>query len=139
MSIKKLNPYINFNGVADQAIALYEQALGAKVEGLMRWGDVPETKVGEAHKERVMHAMLHLGGGIVMLSDGPPNATVAKEGNVDIVLDFDDVEDMTAKFDALAAGGKVTHPLHDTFWGAKFGMLTDQFGVRWMFNCEKKT
>jgi len=27
-------------------------------------------------------------------------------------------------------------PLQDTFWGAKFGMLTDAFGLRWMFNCE---
>ena len=25
-------------------------------------------------------------------------------------------------------------PLQDTFWGAKFGMLTDKFGINWMFN-----
>lgn len=28
-------------------------------------------------------------------------------------------------------------PLQDMFWGARFGMLTDQFGVRWMINFEK--
>jgi PhnB protein len=45
---------------------------------------------------------------------------------------------MAKSFDALANGGKVTMPLQDTFWGAKFGTLTDTFGINWMFNCEKK-
>ena len=30
---------------------------------------------------------------------------------------------------------KVTQPLQDTCWGARFGMLTDRFGVQWMFIC----
>ena len=55
-----------------------------------------------------------------------------------IVLDFADVEEMTKAFDALSEGGKVTLPLQDTFWGAKFGLLTDAYGVNWMFNCELK-
>jgi PhnB protein len=45
---------------------------------------------------------------------------------------------MAKAFELLSAGGKVTLPIQDTFWGAKFGMLTDAFGVRWMFNCETK-
>jgi len=35
-------------------------------------------------------------------------------------------------------GGQVTMPLQDTFWGARFGMLTDAFAIRWMFNCHLK-
>ena len=50
-------------------------------------------------------------------------------------LDFDDVGEMTQKFTALAHGGQVSLALQRTFWGATFGMLTDAFGVRWMFNC----
>jgi PhnB protein len=45
---------------------------------------------------------------------------------------------MAARFDALASGGKVKMPLQDTFWGARFGMLTDAFNINWMFNCEKR-
>jgi PhnB protein len=45
---------------------------------------------------------------------------------------------MAGKFDALAAGGKVSMPLQDTFWGARFGMLTDAFGIHWMFNAQLK-
>jgi PhnB protein len=139
MSIKQINPYLNFNGTADKAIQLYEKALGAKTVNVMRFGDVPAgMPIAPGDKNRVMHAVLQLGAGTIMLSDTMPNAPVASEGNVTVSLDFDDVGDMTAKFDALGAGGKVTMPLADTFWGAKFGMLTDAFGVRWMLNCDTK-
>ncbi|MGI8636408.1 MAG: VOC family protein [Segetibacter sp.] len=32
----------------------------------------------------------------------------------------------------------MTMELQDTFWGARFGMLKDKFGVSWMFNHELK-
>ena len=73
-----------------------------------------------------------------MLSDTMPDMPVTTKGNVQIALHFTDVTDMAKKFDALAAGGTVTMALQDTFWGARFGMLTDAFGVQWMFNCELK-
>ena len=37
-------------------------------------------------------------------------------------------------FEALKEGGAVDMPLQDVFWGARFGILTDKFGVKWMFN-----
>jgi PhnB protein len=135
MPILKLNPYLNFDGTADQAIELYEKALGAKVEAVSRFGDNAETKVPPEHKNRVLHALLHIGAGVVMISDSMPGMPVPKESNVHITLDFDDAEEMKKKFDALADGGKVTMPLQDTFWGARFGMLTDPYGIHWMFNC----
>lgn len=138
MSIKNLNRYLNFNGTAEKAIKLYESALGAKTASISRFGDVPGMDVAPEHKSRVMHSLLRIGEGVIMISDTQPNAPVATEGNTQVALHFDDVEDMTKKFDALAAGGKVAFPVHDTFWGAKFGMLTDAYGVRWMFNCDLK-
>ena len=137
MSITKLSPYLNFNGTADKAVALYQRALGAKTEAIQRFGEIPGTTVPEEHKHRVMHARLQLGGGAVMISDTPPGTPVASEGNVHVCLELDDIADANAKFAALAEGGKVTMPLQDTFWGARFGMLTDAYGVRWMFNCTK--
>jgi PhnB protein len=139
MSIKQLNPYLMFNGTAEQAIKLYETALGATTEGPMRFGDAPGGDPASAHKDRVIHALLHIGGGAIMVSDSMPDNPVPLEGNVHVCLDFDDAAEMTKKFDALAAGGKVTMPLQDTFWGATFGTLTDAFGIQWMFNCTKKT
>ena len=138
MAVKTINPYLNFTGNAAQAIKLYESALGAKTEQISRFGEAEGMPVAPEHKDRVMHAMLQIGGGVVMLSDVPPGMPIATESNTHVALHFDDVAETTKRFEALAVGGKVTMPLQDTFWGARFGMLTDAFGIRWMFNCELK-
>lgn len=139
MAIRNLNPYLCFEGTAQKAIDLYTQALGAKVEGAMRYGDVPGNDQPAATKDLVMHAKLQIGGGVVMVSDARPGDRVATSGKqVQIALDFDDPKDMARKFDALSQGAKIEMPLQDMFWGAKFGMLTDAFGVSWMFNCDHK-
>jgi PhnB protein len=138
MAIESLNPYLFFNGNAAAAIAFYESALGARPDGVMHWGDVPGMDVPPGHEKRVMHSQLFLGKGIVMVSDGGPGEDVPFGRNVRITLNYTDVAEMTERFDALAQGGEITMPLADTFWGATFGMLTDKFGVAWMFNCDKK-
>jgi PhnB protein len=38
-------------------------------------------------------------------------------------------------FEKLSDGGVVRMPLIDAPWGARFGMLTDRFGIQWMVNC----
>lgn len=138
MSIKSLNPYLHFDGTAEKAIKLYESVLGARTEGLMRFGEMPGNHPAPENKDRIMHSTLHIGPAVLMVSDTMSGAPAAKDGNVHVVLHYDDVAEMTRAFDALAAGGKVDMPLADTFWGARFGMLTDAFGIEWMFNCEVK-
>ena len=137
MSVQKLNPYIHFNGNAEKAIQLYESALGAKVGNIMRHGDMPGTSV-PSDKNLMMHAVLRIGEGEIMLSDTVSSAPVAVGTNMQIALHFVDEAETARAFDALAAGGRINMPLQDTFWGAKFGMLTDAYGVQWMFDCEKK-
>jgi PhnB protein len=138
MAIKQLNPYLNFNGTADKAIKLYESALGAKTESIQRFGDIPGNTPAPEHKDRVIHALLRLGPGIIMISDSQPGSPVTPQGPMFVCVDFDDPSDMGRRFEALSAGGKVTMPLQDTFWGAKFGILTDAYGIQWMFNCTTK-
>jgi|SRR5581483_2463735 len=140
MSIRRVNPYILLNGTAGKAIELYQTALGAKTEAMMHWGDGPGacTEVPAEHKNRVMHAMLRVGDDVLMLSDCPPDQPLTAGDTVQIALDFTDADEMSKAFDTLGAGGKVTCPIADQFWGAKFGTLTDAYGVRWMFNCEVK-
>ena len=133
-----LNPYLAFNGTAEKAIKLYETALGAKTEGPMRFGEVPGMKISPENKNRIMHARLQIGDGVLMVSDAMPDQPVKTDGNAHVCLHFDDAQDMARRFEALAAGGQVTQALHDTFWGATFGMLKDAYGVSWMFNCPKK-
>ena len=86
----------------------------------------------------MIHAKLHIGGGVITISDSQPGSPFIVGNNNYVCLDFDDAADMAKKFDALAAGGKVEMPLQDTFWGAKFGIAQDAYGIGWMFNCEHK-
>lgn len=139
MAIRQLNPYLNYNGDAAKAAKLYESALDAKIETLSRFGDMPGSTAPPEHRERVMHAVLRFGDkGVIMMSDIQPGMPHTPGTNAYVCLDFDDSEEMGSKFQALSAGGKVIMPLADTFWGARFGMLVDAYGIQWMFNCEKK-
>jgi PhnB protein len=138
MSVIKLNPSLAFDGHARSAIRLYEEALGATTENLMRFADAPPPMgnlKSPEHGERVLYALLRIGAGELMVMDAPPGVRVATDGNVQISIEVDGLEDLTRKFDALARGGTVTMALQDAFWGARFGMLTDAFGVRWMLSC----
>jgi PhnB protein len=138
MSIKKLNPYLTFNGKAQEAIHLYEKALGAKPDGIIRFKDVPGMEATPENADRIMHALLRIDDQVLMVSDTMPKDPAPAESNTHVCVDFNNLSDLVKAFDTLAAGGKATYPVHDTFWGAKFGMLTDAFGVRWMLNCEQK-
>lgn len=130
--IRNLIPYVSFDGEAADAIAHYQRALGAEVAELMRFADMKDHPFGPDANERVMHAMLTVGGASLMLSDIPPGTGLERGRGMNIVIELDDVAELRTRFDALAEGGEVTMPLHDAFWGATFGTLTDRFGVRWM-------
>jgi PhnB protein len=137
MSIRQLNPYLHFNGDADQAIRLYERALGARTEQLSRWSEAPGSmQVNPQDKNRVMHATLSIGEATVMLADAPSDHPAPRQSNVQLSLAFSDVAELEQRFAALAAGGQVELPPQDMFWGARFGMLTDAHGIRWMLSCE---
>lgn len=131
MAIRQLNPYIHFNGEAEAAIKLYEEALGAKVVMLTRYAEAP-MPMPDDHERRIMHAELRVDDHPLMLSDGPPGTTMASRSAMQVALDFTDRAAMTRAFALLAAGGEVAMPLQDMFWGGHMGMLIDRFGVRWM-------
>jgi PhnB protein len=138
MAITKLNPYLNFNGTAEKAIKHYESALGAKTESVQRFGDVPGDESSPENKNRIMHAVLQIGDTVIMISDCPPSMAVTAGNNVSVVLDIDDPAELDRRFAALSAGGKITMPVNNTFWGARFGMLVDAYGIPWMLNCHLK-
>ncbi|MFO0749533.1 MAG: VOC family protein [Myxococcota bacterium] len=138
MAIKKLNPYLMFNGNGAAAIETYVSALGAKVEAVSRYGDTPGSQVPAEFGNLMMQAVLRLGESVVMLTDTTPDRAVPFGSNVQIALDVDDPADMDARFAALSAGGKVIMAPQETFWGARFGVCSDAFGVVWMFNCDLK-
>jgi PhnB protein len=132
-----VNPYLTFGGTCEAAMNFYQQALQGQLVSLSHF-DSAQMPVPAGYEKKVLHAVLQFGKATLMASDCLPDHPLTVGNNVTLSLDFDDAADQEAKFNALAAGGQVTMALQDTFWGARFGMLTDQFGINWMLNCELK-
>lgn len=133
----KLTPYINFGGNAREALDFYKNALNGNVQQLSTYGESPMPS-DEDYKDKVMHARFVFDGNMIMVSDVFKGQPVSTNGNIQLSVDVDDESKLDKVFTKMAEGGNITMPLADQFWGARFGMLTDKFGVGWMFNCEKK-
>lgn len=128
--------YLMFNGNAEEAINFYAQALGGKVLFMQRFKDAP-MPVGEGWGDKIMHASMEVDGFTLMFSDAKENEAPVTGDNVHLSLNFHSEEETTKIFAALSAGGSVTMPLEDTFWGAYFGMCRDKYGINWMFNYDR--
>lgn len=127
-------PYLTFKGQTKEAFEFYAKALGGEIAFMQTFGESGQ-EVAEEDKNKVMHAMFKAGDLTIMASDTNshhPNITVGD--NVSLSLNFTDEASIDKTFAAMSEGSKITMPLEKTFWNAKFGMLTDKFGINWMFN-----
>lgn len=134
MTIRNVQPYLHFNGNCKEALAFYQQVFGATPGGLMHFDDVPGMPVPEGAAGLVMHTELLLGNTRILMSDVPPKSPVPFGHNVEIFVEIAETNLVDDTFAALSAGGSVVLPMADTFWGSRFGMLLDKFGVHWMLS-----
>jgi PhnB protein len=133
--MKAFQPYLNFDGNTRQAMEFYHTCFGGDLS-IQTFGDV-KAPGPPGSENRVMHASLTNGrGAILMASDTMPGMTFTPGNNVINNVDCESVDEIERVFAAMSDGGKVTMPLQDQFWGARFGMLVDKFGMHWMFNCQ---
>jgi PhnB protein len=77
------------------------------------------------------------GDAILMASDNMPGMRYTQGNSYWVSVQCESLEEIEKLFPLFSDGGKVSMPLQDTFWNARFGMLTDRYGVNWMFNFEK--
>ncbi len=140
-----VTPYLSFPGTTREAYAFYAKALGATIETMMSYADMPappaDAGAGCAEGgpppagDGIMHACLKLpGGAMIFAGDVPPGMPFDGIKGVMIAVQYDTVDQAHSAFHALAQGGQVTMPLAPAFWAQTFGMLTDRFGVAWAVN-----
>lgn len=131
----KIEPYLFFEGRCEEAIEFYKRALGATVSFVMRYAESPEPPppgtLPPGSEQKIMHASVHIGGALVMMSDGMCGGQPGFKG-FSLSLVCPDADAASEAFAALAEGGQVSVPLGKTFWAPLFGMVTDRFGVAWM-------
>jgi len=140
-----LTPYLSFDGHTREAFAFYEKALGASIQAMLCYADMPASAApsdgcGDAAPptgDGIMHASLVLPGGAMLFAgDTPPGMVHEGPKGMMLALQYDTVEQAHGVFQALSQGGQVTMPLAPTFWAKTFGMLTDRFGISWAVNGE---
>ena len=131
----KLNPYLNFDGNAREAMEYYQGVLGGSlvINTFGEFGDAHDSNA-----DKVMHAQLETEKGFtLMASDLPPGMTMNAGDNMTISLSGDDENDLREYWEKLSEGGTVTMPLEPQVWGDVFGMCTDRYGIPWMVNIVK--
>jgi PhnB protein len=133
----QINAYINFSGNAREAMSFYKDCFGGELL-LQKIGESPmAAQLPGELANKILHGHLKSNGLELMGSDCMGEAIVHGD-NIWLNVNCSSDEEIHQFFDSLAKGGKITEPLHQTFWGATFGELTDKFGIHWMFNYSKK-
>ncbi|MEK4509180.1 VOC family protein [Paenibacillus sp. FSL K6-2524] len=136
--------YLNFDGIAEQVIEFYSEALNAHEVKKVKFKDLPQDPnypLPESELNMIMESSIEFAGGKIMMSDillsmKAVTGELMKGNNVLISLVIDDKQTLEEYFNHLSVGGKVTMPLSNTPWSSCFGMLVDKFGVSWKFNSD---
>ncbi|MCY4413158.1 MAG: VOC family protein [Caldilineaceae bacterium] len=132
-----LSIYLNFNGNCRQAFDFYRSAFGGDYITISTFGEGPDDMgMPEDELDRIMHVSLPIGDSVLMGSDtsaafGPPHQA---GNNFSVSCHPKSREETERLFAAISAGGTVTMPLDDMFWGSYFGACVDKFGIPWQFN-----
>ena len=134
----KVNPYLNFDGQAEEAFNFYKLVFGGEFTGIMKMKDAPGgDELPVEDQNRVMHISLPIGKNTLLMGSDiiPAMGQVLRVGNNNYIsLHPESREEADRLFNGLSAGGEVEMPMEDQFWGDYYGSFIDKFGIGWMIN-----
>jgi PhnB protein len=138
--MKSSNITIMFNGNTEAAFNFYKSVFGGEFTTFQRMKDIPgDHQMPPESLEKILYVQLPIGNSSIMGMDVPAHMPPTNAGNNFMVtLDTSSEEENTRLFNELSEGGIVMMPLGHQFWGAFFGMVTDQFGIQWMLSYVKE-
>ena len=125
----RLDVYVNYRGTCEEAFRFYEQRLGGRITGIARHGEQPNPNIPADWGEKVLHARIEIGTGVLMGAD-IPHAEPMRSAYVTLSLDQE--TDTERVYALLADGGEVFMKLEKTHFANRFAMLRDRFGTSWM-------
>jgi len=135
--MKAINPWINFNGNAEEAFHFYKSVFGGKFTKVIRFKDLAsdEFPVSENEADKIMHISLPIGKNNVLIANDVPEImgrTNENENRSKIAINAESREEADKVFSGLSAGGDVEGPIGDTPWGTYAGMFRDKYGIEWI-------
>jgi PhnB protein len=130
-----INPYINFNGNAEEAFNFYKSVFGGEFESVVRFKDIesPEFPVPENEANKIMRIVLPIGGNTLIANDVPESMgpVSENENRSKIAVYAETKEEADKLFNGLSEGGKVEMPMAESPWGTYFAMFRDKYGIEW--------
>jgi len=137
-----INPYINFNGNAEEAFNFYKSVFGGEFANITRFKDmdIPENQFADHEKEKIMHIALPIGQNVLMGNDVPERMgrVNENENRSKISIAAESKEEAERIFTGLTAGGTIEVPMDESPWGSYFGMFRDKYGIEWMVDFDPR-
>ena len=127
-----INPYIHFNGNAEEALNHYRDALGGDLQILRFAGSPAESCAPEGWGQKVLHGALQSNAGLILASDATTDQVRNPGDNIEVAVQVESEDCAERIFAKLSSGGAITQPLTETFFSPRFGMLVDKFGIKWI-------
>jgi PhnB protein len=142
--MKSINPWINFNGNAEEAFTFYKSVFGGEFKKIVRFKDLagPEFPVADKEANKVMYIALPVGKNNVLAANDVPESmgqTNENENRSKILVSVESREEADKIFNGLSAGGNVEGPIGDTPWGSYAGMFRDKYGIEWIVEFDPKS
>ena len=132
-----INPWINFNGNAEEAFTFYKSVFGGEFAKLVRFKDIAsdEFPVPEKERNKIMQIVLPIGNNaMLMANDVPevPGRVNERENRSKILVSTESKEEADRLFHGLSSGGEVEGPIGYSPWGSYGGMFRDKYGIEWI-------
>lgn len=139
-----INPWINFNGNAEEAFTFYKSVFGGEFTKVIRFKDLAsaEFQVPEKEANKIMQIILPIGGANMLIGNDVPEfmgKVSENENRSKIHLGVESREDAERIFNELSVGGQTEGSVGDSPWGTYAGMFRDKYGIEWIveFNPNK--
>ena len=135
--MRTINPWINFNGNAEEAFTFYKSVFGGEFTKILRFKDISsaEFPVPEKEAQKIMYIALPIGKHNVLIANDVPEfmgRVNEEENRSKISVSAESREEADKIFNGLSAGGTVEGTIGDSPWGSYAGMLRDKYGIEWV-------
>src|SRR5476651_1623468 len=141
--MRTINPWINFNGNAEEAFTFYKSVFGGEFTRIIRFKDLAsnEFQVAESEANKIMTIVLPLGNHNVLMANDVPEfmgRVNESENRSKIVVSAESKKEADKIFNGLSAGGDIEGPIGDSPWGTYAGMFRDKYGIEWIVEFDPK-
>ncbi len=135
--MKTINPWINFNGNAEEAFSFYRSVFGGTFSKIIRFKDIAsaEFPVAEKDADKLMYIALPIGKNNTLIANDVPEflgRVSENENRSKIAVRTESREEADRIFNGLSAGGTVEGEMGDSFWDTYAGMFRDKYGIEWI-------